>query len=137
MFVILQGDVIGMCFHVFPPALCVRGLSEKAIRECEHMGGGGGGVGGAAASHSESTPQSVCAPLTQCRLWTPSAVLFLSSSPPPQKKPHNIFSSTGGERISKSVRGLSDVRERVSAAECESEAAADSTTHMQIRAGMN
>lgn len=36
-------------------------------------------TGTAGASHSESIPQSVCAPLTQCSLWTLSAVLFLSS----------------------------------------------------------
>lgn len=36
-------------------------------------------TGVASASHSESIPQSVCAPLTQCSLWTLSAVLFLSS----------------------------------------------------------
>lgn len=36
-------------------------------------------IGPASASHSESIPQSVCAPLTQCSLWTLSAVLFLSS----------------------------------------------------------
>lgn len=53
-------------------ALFVRGLSKRAIRECEHRGGEG-------ASHRESIAQSVCAPLTQCSLWTLSAVLFLSS----------------------------------------------------------
>lgn len=65
------------CFFHVPPCdvfsvFCERTV-KSAIRECERT------VGVVGASHSESIPQSVCVPLTQCSLWTLSAVLFLPS----------------------------------------------------------
>ncbi len=80
----------------------------------------------ASASHSESIPQSVCVPLTQCSLWTLSAVLFLSSQITAFQMGsslwHGELAEQGGQRGLKYCFGKCTELDRVSAAECKEEA---------------